>query len=458
MRRAFLAWAAALLGACTNLDVAAVEVCRTDADCVDARCVAGRCTSWGDGGAPRDASDYCDGLGPPVVVGDLWVDRPSCGGAVAERTFRYALCACEDLASSTSLTTSSFHSGEAWSALGGSVGTNGSMLASAPVTLGGSLFVGGAGGVRAAMATVAVDGELRSAGPVLTEGTLLVGRDADVNGDVSASVLRVGGVLTLPSSASLSAGAMELGGEARDAVIVPPPCACADSDLLDVAALVRARASDHDGARAGIDPARLDGYDGDTRVELPCGRFYFHAVRGQGALTFVVRGRVAVYVAGDLLPGGPFTVELAPGAELDLFVEGILSTPYPVRFGDPDAPARARLYLGGSGVTELSDSGTFAGNVYAPRADVRASADLEVRGALFVRRLAASGDVTLRYDAAILDAGDACPDETPARCASCLDCRSSEACVDGACGACTSDADCCAPLVCAGGRCQPAPF
>jgi len=280
-----------------------------------------------------------------------------------------------------------------------------------------------------------------------------------VDGDLSAASLSVDGTLTLPDSATLDVpGTVTVGSEERGPVEVPPPCACGDAELLDVAALVAARADDHDDARAGLEPGSLDGYGGDRLVELPCGRFYFRGISGTGSLTLRVTGRAAVYVDGDLAPGAGLTVELVDGAEIDLFVSGVLTTTGTVRFGSVDAPSRARLYLGGSGLTELSGDGLFGGNLYAPRSDLRVSAGIEVFGSLFVRRLAASGSVTIHYDTAVLEGGDQCPGDYPDECASCLDCRSGQACVAGTCGECSDSSECCAPFICAGGRCQPEPI
>ncbi|MCB9593727.1 MAG: hypothetical protein H6719_13420 [Sandaracinaceae bacterium] len=433
----------ALLG-CSNVDVVAVG---GDAETIG-----------------RDAGEVplCEGVGPPVLVGDGPTGRTLCGGTVAERTFRYALCSCRGIAFSTPVHTDSFDSRVAPfmapGGRGGAVGSNGGAMLSDAMSFGGSLWVAGAAGVSAPASGSPVDvaGELRSGGPYASASSLDVTLDAFVAGDVTTDALTVGGALVTPAGATVTASSEAVGERRTEPVVVPPPCDCDPSVLLDVRALVRARATDHDDAMAGVTPQTLRDYAGDVRVELPCGRFYFDGVAGTGALTLAVTGRAAVYVAGDLAPGGAFRVEVADGGELDLFVEGILTSSSDIAFGSPDAPARTRLYLGGSGAVTLAGTSTFAGNVYAPRADLSTSGLLDVYGSIFVGGIAASGGVSIHYDTAVLDVGADCPAD-PIPCDSCRDCRN-QACVDGACVACTSNDQCCSPLLCIAGRCQIEPF
>jgi len=409
---------------------------------------------------PRDAGSVCDGVGPPVIVGDT--GRALCGGGVAERSFRYALCSCSAIALSTTITTDVFDSRSgpymAPGGRGGAVGSNGDVMLSSPMSFGGSLWIGGAGGLRSpgSGSPVTVGGELRSAGPVGTGSALTVDLDAHVAGDVTASELTIGGELVTPAGAVVMAGTERISSRRTDAVSVPAPCDCDPSVLLDVAGLVAAASTDNDNAASSIDATALDGYDGDTRLTLPCGRFFFDGVSGTGDLTLEINGRAAVYVRGDLSSGGALRVEIAAGAELDLFVDGVLASASEVAFGSPEHPASARLYLGGSGAVNLTGTSRFAGNVYAPRASLQTSGALEVFGSLFVGGIAASGGVEVHYDAAVLDVGADCPPE-PGTCESCRDCRN-QACVGGACVPCTSSAQCCSPLSCIAGRCQIEPF
>ena len=445
MTRATLALFVLGLG-CTNVDVVAIG--------------ASDAAMGADAGS--DAGQACDGVGPPVSVGDGPRGRALCAGGVAERTFRYALCSCSTIAFSTAVHTDSFDSRRgpyrAPGGRGGAIGSNGDVTLSSPMAFGGSLWAAGAGGLSAPSAgsPIEVGGELRSGGPLDSASTVDVALDAFVAGDVRATELNVGGALVTPASATVSAPIERVGSRRTEPVVVPPPCDCDPAALLDISSLVDAAAVRNDDALVPIESTSLSGYEGDTRITFPCGRYFLDGVSGGGALTFEVTGRAAVYVRGDLAPGGDFRVELADGAELDLFVSGVLVSSGAILFGSPARPAAARLYLGGAGAVNLTSTSTFAGNVYAPRADVQTSGALEVFGSIFVGGIAASGGVNIHYDAAVLDVGADCPPD-PGECVSCRDCRN-QACIAGACAACTSNDQCCSPLLCISGRCQIEPF
>src|SRR5690606_3185430 len=124
--------------------------------------------------------------------------------------------------------------------------------------------------------------------------------------------------------------------------------------LVDVAGLVVRHRADNDDALHGIDPFALDGYEGPTRLELPCGRFHLARIAGRGELTLAIGGRTALFVDGDLTLEGALVVELADGAELDLFVEGNVTASDDLRLGSADTPSRVRVYVGGSGTVQLS--------------------------------------------------------------------------------------------------------
>ncbi|MDQ3038060.1 MAG: hypothetical protein M3Y87_37050 [Myxococcota bacterium] len=413
--------------------------------------------------AAADASlpSYCAGEGPPVLVSDR--GATICSGGLAESTFRFALCACEGWVAAAPLVTDSFASADGpYSPLragrAGSVGSNARIAINAPATISGALW--SAGGVQAGGgADVFVGSDLHVGDAIESDAPLDVDRDAFVAGGVRASTLRIGGILTLPPGATIDTTTPPaIGRELRASVTVAPPCACDAADLLDVAALVAAHASDNDDTLVGLDPRALDGYVGPSTLVLPCGRLYLERVLGDGDLTLVVTGRTALFIAGDLSFDGRFTVVLdGPGAELDLFIAGDLGVDRVLRLGDELRPARARLYVGGAGSIALSSDGVFGGNLYAPRAELVAAGEVNVYGSAFVRRMSASGPISLHYDTSVLRAGDPCPPRDPPSCDSCLECRN-QACVDGACGACTDSSQCCAPLLCVAGACVPEPF
>ncbi len=395
-------------------------------------------------------TDFCEGTGPLVQVGD----GPRCAGQVAQTTFRYAVCTCEGWATSAPVITDAFDSTAGPYTLGeggGSVGTNGRFDAAASAAIGGGLDVGGAALVFGAV-DLEVRGRLRSAGPLTGDGALTVGGDARVDGDLRVGDLTVAGAVITPPGATVEVRGVDAAPRREMAPVdVPAPCDCAPDRLLDVAAVVDAHRTDHDDAIAGLDPRSLVALPAGTRVELDCGRYYFERVDGAD-LTVRARGRVAIFVAGDLALNGALGVELDAGAEVDLFVAGNVLGQARWTLGGPEDPAAVRVYVGGDGTLELAGGALFAGNVYAPRAELVTPADVEVFGSLFARRLAASGPLTVHYDRAVLRQGAACP--TQATCTSCRDCGN-QACLEGTCDACRTDADCCAPLLCAAGTCVP---
>lgn len=401
----------------------------------------------------------CTGAGPLVIVGD---GESTCGGRVAARSFRYAVCTCDDYAASASLTTDSFDSTRgpyAPGGRGGSLGVNGRLAASAPLSLGGALWAGGSGLQAGSGGAITAASDVRVRGPIESEAALTCGRDAYFGDRARATELVVTGTLTLPAGAALDvSGTTRVGGTVRAPVTVSPPCGCGVDDLLDVPALVRAHREDVDNASIGLRPNALEGRTGDRTLELPCGRYYLGAIGGSGALVLRITGRTALFVDGDVALDAPLTVTLVGDAELDLFVAGNVVSSSAIRFGSADAPARARLYVGGRGTLQLGADALFGGNLYAPRAELSTSGRVEVFGSLFVRRLAASGPVVVHYDTAVLKAGDGCGAPTASTCSSSCECPGGACTSAGVCGACETSADCCAPLFCLGGQCVADPF
>lgn len=410
-----------------------------------------------DAGTFEDGSlaSFCAGDGPIVIVGDEGTGASVCTGTIAEATFRNALCSCQDYVSSFSLRTDSFDSSQGPysptdAETGASVGVNGNWNSTAENQVGGSLTVAGASGMTFSDDTT-VRGNLRVAGRVDHSGaTLSVTNDAWIGGDVVGSTFMVTGTLTQPAGRSHpTGGASQVGQSVTGDVVVPPPCAC--DDVLDVPALVAHYATDNDNATLPLDPARLQNHAAGTELELPCGRFYFSDVHGSGALTLRITARTAIFITGDLRLGGDFRVELVgPDAEVDLFVSGNVVAPGAFVLGDATAPARARLYVGGTGTVQLSGSATAAGNIYAPHAELVAAGGLELFGSVLAERVASTGDITVHYDRAINLAGTECP--PPPVCAGCGDCGSL-ACVGGQCADCTGNGDCCDDYICEEGRC-----
>jgi hypothetical protein len=397
--------------------------------------------------APATWEQFCDGEGTNL-----------CDGEFGQVAFRFALCTCEDLQPQSTLTIDAFDSDEAPfepGGPGGSFGTNGVFDSPAQLDITGSSYVGGDRGLRSS-STLVVGQNLYCAGPVHATAGLGIAQDAFVDGDVtSASSVRIGGTLHAPAGAEVRGShpeAVQIGDRVEEPVSVEPPCDCGD-DRLDVAAHVARFAQANDNLAAGVTQEQFSDLVGEQEAELPCGRLYFDAVSVEGSLSLRLSGRTSIYVGGDFTTAGGLTIELGPGAEVDLFVAGNLQLGGGFLFGDPSAPWRARAYVGGDDAF-IRGTTAIGGNLAAPNATLEFLSDTEMYGAVAAHDILLEGQMTIHHDLAVLRAGDNCtePIEEERLCKSCRECGN-QACVDGACAPCGTDSDCCAPLVCAEGRC-----
>jgi hypothetical protein len=143
-------------------------------------------------------------------------------------------------------------------------------------------------------------------------------------------------------------------------------------------------------------------------MTLPCGRYYLTGVEHGGQLSLTALGRVALFVDGDFNTGG-ITIDIQENGELDLFVKGNLIVNSAASFGSETTPMKVRTYVGGS--VQLQASTTFAGNLYAPNAEVSFGASTDLFGSLFVKRVSFGANAAVHFDSAIRQAGAAC---TPA--------------------------------------------
>ena len=392
---------------------------------------------------------FCAGRGPAVVVPGA--TRDVCTGEVAERVFRYAVCACESFEPVGSFVTDSFDSDADGTITdsGGPVGTNGTFSSTSTVDIGGTLSSAGLDEVTFVGSGIRVGGDLRAGGSVRLTGEGAVARDARVVGDVagigSFSIAR-----DLHQPAGSTAVGVRVGGDTiTGPVSVAPPCPCGD-DVLDIGAIVAATATDNHNAEVDLAPDAYTDLVSEHRITLPCGRFYLDGIGGTGGLTLEVAGRTALFVGGDVNIAGSLNVELGPEGELDVFIAGTLQGAGTLSFGDPERPAATRVYVGGAGEVSLQGTSAFVGNLYAPRAPISFTGESEIYGSVFGRRVEAAGSLGVHYDRAILEVGEDCPDTPPPTCDRCGDCPGGYTCGgDGTCGTtCESDADCCDPLTC----------
>jgi hypothetical protein len=196
-------------------------------------------------------------------------------------------------------------------------------------------------------------------------------------------------------------------------VSVAPPCACGAGEVIDVGALVEDARTHNDNTSIGLNADALAPSVGiGTALELPSGRFYLNQIGSVGGIRLRVDGKAALFVGGDLLATGAFRVELSPGAELDLFVGGNLVLTGAALFGDRARPAATRIYVAGSGDIAVAGAAAFVGHLYAPAANVLVGGFGQIYGSLFAKNVDAAGFLSVGYDAALSQGGEACPSNT----------------------------------------------
>lgn len=375
-----------------------------------------------------------------------------CAGRLAASALTRALCVCDDVGLAGRLEADTLEQTDA-----GAVGVNGS-LSMAGELRAGTLDVGQSVGLAG---NAQLRGDVRIGGTLGIEGLFQVGRDLWLVGDVDArqpgTSIVVGRDLHQPAGrarprTSVSASIVEA------PFTLVPPCPCDEASIVDVAAIVRQAAADNDMAALGIAPDALDSIVGRARLELPGGRIYFDAIRGAADVELVARGKTALFIGGDLTLAGSFVVTLAPDAELDVYVGGRVSIAGEIALAPMSRPSASRLWVAGGGEIDLAGSGRFVGNLYAPRAALAAAADLQIVGSAFVGSVSLAGGLVVRYDGAILHAGDSCDLPAPVACTTVRDCANGLACQNGRCAACTGDSDCGSPLACNAGTCAAAVF
>lgn len=367
-----------------------------------------------------------DGVGSPVLpnVDGLVTENDvtvggACASSVAAETFTSALCSCEDSDIAGYLRTRSFRSSDdsrsgvsVAEQLGGSVGVNRDYITAGFADVGGSFAVAGS-------RDILFGGYLKSGEDVLfnpsfdVAGLVEVGRDAWLASEVRAfGRVAIGRDLYRSASAGFRGVALVdvAGRELTQAIDIEAPCACAPEQIIDVAALVAAAASDNDNAAAGLTPDAFDAVVGiGADIRLPGGRYYVEQVGGLGSVTLHVGGNTALFVAGDLITTGLFRVELEPGAELDIFVRDNLVVTGAALFGDPARPAATRIYVGGTGDVAIAGASAFVGNLYAPTANVLIGGVGRVEGSLFGKNIVAAGFLSVGYDESIQERGQDCP-------------------------------------------------
>jgi hypothetical protein len=413
------------------------------------------------GGAISADGGFCSGSGPIVIVGDSdgGVVTSTCTGQIAEEIFKSALCTCQDVSLEGYLKTRGFSSSSTdpdGGIYGAPVGIDRNYIVPVIAVNAGFTDVGGSFAVAGPQSIVfagefSVAGDLHAAGDLDFVGYTPIARDAFLGGNVTnAGYATVGGNLTITGNDVLPLTVT--GTRTKATVTVAPPCDC--NALLDIGALVDAAQTTNDNASIHLADDALHDVLGVADVTLPCGKYYLSDISGIGQIVIHVTGRVALFIGGSITAAADLEVNLDPGAEIDVFIEGTLVLAGKGSFGSASHPASTRIYVGGSDDVVLVGASGFVGNLYAPYARVTSVGYAKVYGSVFANDFVVPGYADISYDRAITHAGAGCSAPPPTTCAQCGTCTGGTACVGGVCGACTSDTDCCGQDVCENGVCQ----
>ncbi len=325
-----------------------------------------------------------------------------------ERIFAYGLCTCGDVSMANTLDLDAFDSRDGpytsgWN--GAWAGINGRLHSDRPLMLWGSMFVGNGFHVNG---DLWLEGDLHSGGDSVA-ATMDVAGDAQIRVRACTGGIEVGGTLTMPQNAILEVhgGPMTYSSFVRDHVDVPEPCDCNPSSFFDVGAYAGGFEHNNDNAAAGIGGWDFENVQGHHDVTIDCGRIYLSRLTGAGSMRFVVTGRTAIFIDGDVSLNSGFEIDVSQGGEVDLFVSGNFNVNGPTELGTASEPGRVRVHVGGSGTINVT-SMTVAGYLYAPTAELVARGAVEIFGSAFLRRLHSTAPVSLHQDEALDEGGDRC--------------------------------------------------
>ncbi len=431
-------------------------------------CTNGKCIDTVPVGA---APAKCAGGGPPISVNGTAV---ACTGALAQVTFRWALCSCTDLDVSAPLTTDGYDTAKGPykpGELGGGVGVDRDVTHwSQAVSIGGTLWVAGTGNYQSSGPASEVKIDMHLGGSWSASSPFTVDGNAYPLGTLKG--LTVKGMTSTPAK-------------------VDPPCDCAPAHIVPVANIVADhRSPNNDNAAIGLDAAVFASPAAPLRLDLPCGNYYLTQIATSKAVTIAAHGHTALYIDGDVVPSAPLALILDSTAELDIFIAGTIKSSQTIVIGSPNYPALSRTYVGGTDKLSFSQDARIGGEFYAANsALVDWSAREAICGSVFAGNFKSSQETIIHYDRGVLNAGKTCTPPTGATpdggsgtgsgsgsagaggaagasgaagaggsggsgCQTCNDCGN-QACINGACGACRDDGDCCSPLACFSGVCAP---
>lgn len=402
------------------------------------------------------AGVHCDDTRPQLPWSGPDGERLVCTSSFAPARMSQALCSCGYFGTFGAVRTDAFDSStQELAPAAAAVGVNGAFETPSAI-IGGSLTVASPAVQLLSLLDVARD--LRLAGELQISGPLTVARDAWLAQSGKAlTIVLIGRDLHVPPGTSLDESISRgvAGQQVTEEFGVLPPCRCEEGSVVDWSTLIETASAQNDNSKIGLTPRALIAPAQATSVTLPCGRYYVDGMTGSSDIHLQIEGRVALFVAGDVLSTGQLRVTFGAGAELDWFVGGRLDFERAAQVGDAERPAALRVYVAGEGRLSVPNQFVF-GNLYAPRSDVALLGDADFHGSLFGRSVTSPKSIIVHYDTAVQRVDEACVVDGPTSCNDCSQCSGGLACVAGSCGACSLDSDCCWPLVCDGGRCGAA--
>jgi len=466
-------------------------------------CVNGTCNT-AEGSPTIPGSNKCQGGGPPINVG-VSDSTDTCTGDVAQDTFRWGLCSCDSITLKNNSVFDAYDSTLGpYVPLGGggSVGTNGTATMQKNTVVTGSLWASGTNsGTSSTAATldgVEVYEQLHVGADYRGEGGTVVEGDGYVEGDITTG----SGGATFEQTLFVNSGSAvpqqidnNTTVDRSQTVSVDDPCElCDPQDQLPIDQIVAdhdmSAPSNNDNDLINLDPDVLNQPGQDTRLDLPCGRYFLNEIDADGSrISIVAHGRTALFIDGDVNLSNSSVIKPTPSAELDVFVTGDMIVNGGVELGSPAYPAFTRAYVGGPNGFQLMNDATIGANIYAIPGGFTAMNNPEIFGAVYAENFTTMNNAEIHYDRETLDAGESCPDPdddppggdtgpdagldggldggTPSDAdvsdpdgTSSMD-TSTDADAGGGGGTCSqqgescmADSDCCSPLVCNSGTCE----
>lgn len=340
-------------------------------------------------GLPGDGTWFGPSECPRALDRDVEASPLRCA---APATNAFAVCACGALTANNTLNVERRGAAGEWGALG----VDGAYTTSAPVVLGGDLRVGSS---ILSNNTHQIDGDLLCGAAFSANSDVRVGGDAVLGGPVNMPNprLNVDGTLTLPSEADLL-GVAAAGAVVRRQVRVEAPCDCSEPfDVAGAVAAARDEARQGNGNLLANAPDAMVGLSEPAELTYACGRHYLNGITPNNTLRLRIEGKVTLYVDGDVRTAAPWTLELGPDAELDLYVGGAFEPNNTVVMGAATRPDALRLYVAGPVTTAAPVS--LYGSLYAPASSVTANNTIDLWGAAF------AGSYTLAAPVVVHEAG-----------------------------------------------------